>query len=99
MLFRSLGLLVVGHSWSGGGWGYQGEPDSNALTEHYLQLNEQLKRLRSCTGLSAAIYTQITDVEIEVNGLLTYDRAILKPDAGKVRAANRAVIDGPPVAC
>jgi hypothetical protein len=97
--YGGLGLLVVGHSWSGGGWGYQGEPDANALTNHYLQLNEQLKRLRSCKGLSAAIYTQITDVEIEVNGLLTYDRAVVKPDVGKLRADNRDVIAGSPVAC
>jgi Beta-galactosidase/beta-glucuronidase len=97
--YGGLGLLVVGHSWSGGGWGYQGEPDANALTEHYLRLNEDLKRLRSCKGLSAAIYTQITDVEIEVNGLMTYDRAITKPDIGKVSESNRAVIDGPAVAC
>jgi hypothetical protein len=97
--YGGLGLLLVGHTWSGGGWGYVGEPDRNALTEHYLRLNEDLKRLRSCKGLSAAIYTQTTDVEIEVNGIMTYDRAVTKPDVARISAANKAVISGAPVAC
>ena len=42
-------------------------------------------------GLSAAIYTQTTDVEVEVNGLMTYDRALVKMDANVVAAANKAV--------
>jgi hypothetical protein len=42
-------------------------------------------------GFSAAIYTQTTDVESEVNGLFTYDRKILKMDEAKVRAANQAL--------
>jgi hypothetical protein len=43
------------------------------------------------TGLSAAIYTQTTDVEVEVNGLMTYDRAQVKPDTNAVAAANKSV--------
>jgi hypothetical protein len=39
-------------------------------------------------GLSAAVYTQTTDVEIEVNGLLTYDRAVFKMEEGKLKAAH-----------
>jgi hypothetical protein len=39
-------------------------------------------------GFSSAIYTQTTDVEIEVNGLMTYDRKVIKPDADRVRAIN-----------
>lgn len=44
-------------------------------------------------GLSAAVYTQTTDVENEVNGFLTYDRRVVKPDLETVRAHNEAVID------
>jgi hypothetical protein len=40
-------------------------------------------------GLSAVVYTQITHVENERNGLLTYDRAVIQVDVGKAAAANR----------
>ena len=45
-----------------------------------------------CDGCSAAVYTQTTDVEGEVNGLMTYDRAIDKLETCRVREANRAII-------
>lgn len=44
------------------------------------------------TGCSAAIYTQISDVEIEVNGIMTYDRQVVKLDEQKFAALNRSVI-------
>ncbi|WP_433334877.1 PA14 domain-containing protein [Spirillospora sp. CA-294931] len=97
--YGGLGLPVIGHTWSGGGWGYAVEPDPEALTRRYVDMNEQLRRLRTCTGLSAAIYTQTTDVETELNGLITYDRAVVKPDVERIRDANRAVIDETPVSC
>lgn len=50
---------------------------------------DRLHPLIGSAGLSAAIYTQTTDVEVEVNGLLTYDRALIKMDADRVTAANR----------
>ena len=43
-------------------------------------------------GTSGAVYTQTTDCEIEVNGLLTYDRAVLKVDEARVKAVNQKVI-------
>ena len=46
------------------------------------------RELRDETGLSAAVYTQTTDVETECNGLMTYDREILKVDPERIRAAN-----------
>jgi hypothetical protein len=97
--YGGLGLPVIGHTWSGGGWGYAVEPDPKALTDHYVQMTGRLRELRSCNGLSAAVYTQTTDVETELNGLMTYDRAVTKPDIERVRAANQAVIDGAPVGC
>ena len=43
-------------------------------------------------GFSGAVYTQTTDVEIEVNGLMTYDREVVKVDENRIREANRRVI-------
>ncbi|GAA3985006.1 glycoside hydrolase family 2 [Actinomadura viridis] len=97
--YGGLALPVIGHTWAGGGWGYAVEPDAKALTDRYVRMSEQLRRLRTCDGLSAAVYTQTTDVETEINGLLTYDRALVKPEVSRIRDANRAVIDETPVAC
>jgi hypothetical protein len=90
--YGGLGLPVLGHTWAGGGWGYAVEPDRDALTADYVRMSERLKQLQSCEGLSAAIYTQTTDVETELNGLMTYDRAVVKPRAADVRRANESVI-------
>ena len=60
-----------------------------ALTESYVDLLTKALELKESSGLSAAVYTQITDVETECNGLMTYDRQILKPDLAAVAAANR----------
>ena len=61
------------------------------LTARYkkLQLKTVLPQLEK--GLSALVYTQLTDVEDEVNGLFTYDRAAVKPDANAVRSVNAAL--------
>ena len=45
------------------------------------------------SGLSAAVYTQTTDVEIEVNGLMTYDRSLVKMDAAAIAAGNRRMYE------
>ena len=66
---------------------YRDYKDQEALMRKYTRLIIQLKKL-IMKGLSAAIYTQITDVEQEVNGLLTYDREILKFDKDKIRELN-----------
>ncbi|GAB3403387.1 LamG-like jellyroll fold domain-containing protein [Flindersiella endophytica] len=94
--YGGLGMPVIGHTWSGGGWGYAVEPDPVALTNRYVSMAGRLRQLRSCQGLSAAIYTQTTDVESELNGLMTYDRALTKPIVADVRAANQAVIAASP---
>jgi chorismate mutase-like protein len=95
--FGGLGLPVPGHTWQDRkNWGYRTFKTREALTQAYLGL---LTRLRFLTGqgLSAAVYTQTTDVEIEVNGLLTYDRAIVKMDEKTVAAANQKLHLPPPV--
>ena len=86
--FGGLGLGLPGHTWSEQRWGYLPMPDATALTARYCKLLERVHILRNSFGLSAAIYTQITDVETECNGLLTYDRAISKLEPAVVQTAN-----------
>ena len=57
-----------------------------------MEYSNELKKLVA-DGCAAAVYTQTTDVEIEVNGLMTYDRKIEKLDKERVAAANRSVIE------
>jgi hypothetical protein len=76
--FGGLGLPLEGHTWiDKGNWGYRSYKTVEELGKAYRDLLYQLRILVG-EGLSAAIYTQTTDVEIEVNGMLTYDRAIVK---------------------
>ncbi len=92
--FGGLGLQVAGHVWQPGvHFSYHDEPDAVADSQHYVQLITTVESLMSGLGLNAAVYTQITDVETELNGLYTYDRAVLKPDANAVRTANQQLID------
>ena len=85
--FGGLGLGLDGHRWVDKSWGYRGMADTRELTRKYLELWKNVQKLRDEKGLSAAVYTQITDVETECNGLLTYDRAVFKIDAEQSRAA------------
>jgi len=94
--FGGLGLPVEGHMWTQQHWGYQGMASPRALTQRYLRLLQKVWEMRESKNLCAAIYTQITDVETECNGLLTYDRAIVKPELEKVAAANRGQIPPAP---
>jgi hypothetical protein len=88
--FGGLGLPVRGHTWQGEkNWGYRSFTDAGALTTAYVDLVAKLFPLIEQKGLSAAVYTQTTDVEIEVNGLMTYDRELVKMDLKKVAEANR----------
>jgi len=87
--FGGLGLGVDGHTWTKKTWGYEGTASSADLTRRYEQLLQRVHGFRNSHALSAAVYTQITDVETECNGLMTYDRAVIKVDADKAAAANR----------
>jgi hypothetical protein len=89
--FGGLGLPVEGHTWTKNFWGYKGMTNRAELTAHYVDLINQVRELKESAGLSAAVYTQISDVETECNGLMTYDREILKPDPAGVAAVNRKV--------
>ena len=85
--FGGLGLQIEGHTWEKKIWGYRGVKDREDLTRKYEKLWQGVYRLHAEQGLSAAVYTQLTDVETEGNGLLTYDRAVVKPDLARASAA------------
>ncbi|MEU0407569.1 PA14 domain-containing protein [Streptomyces griseorubiginosus] len=87
--YGGLGLAVPGHAWSVQ-QSYV-DVDPARYTDDYLARLDEVRAL-VCRGGNGAVYTQITDVEGELNGLLTYDRKVLKPDAGRVAAAHRALI-------
>lgn len=95
--FGGLGLPVSGHTWQEEkNWGYRNFKSADEVTKAYIDLIQKLKPMIKTDGLSAAIYTQTSDVEVEVNGLVTYDRALIKMDADKISAENRSVYDAAP---
>ena len=90
--YGGIGWPVEGHLWQPDrNWGYvkfnSGDEVLAKYREYALQLKESI-----ATGVSAAVYTQTTDVEIEVNGLMTYDRAVTKMPAEELRKINQEVI-------
>jgi len=87
--FGGLGLPVKGHTWQDEkNWGYRSFETREELTDAYVALIDNLRSLIG-DGLCAAVYTQTTDVEIECNGWMTYDREMIKMDAKKAAAANK----------
>lgn len=86
--FGGLGLNVPGHMWTEEGWGYQLLTDPDQLAATYEDLYRRLLPLVNDPGVSAAVYTQISDIETENNGLMTYDREILKIDAAALAMAH-----------
>jgi Glycosyl hydrolases family 2, sugar binding domain/Glycosyl hydrolases family 2/Glycosyl hydrolases family 2, TIM barrel domain len=87
--FGGLGMPVSGHTWQDEeNWGYVSYTEKDALTDAYVNLLTEMRPLIG-RGLAAAVYTQTTDVEIEVNGLMTYDREVVKLDEGKITEAAR----------
>ena len=71
-------------------WGYVQFNSSDEVTNEYIKYAEQLKQMIR-QGFSAAVYTQTTDVEVEVNGLMTYDRDVIKIDEERVRKVNQEI--------
>jgi hypothetical protein len=86
--FGGIGYLVLEHSWGKRGTGYSNIETPTDLVCLYAEFIEKLKLMRDQRNLSAAVYTQLTDVEMEVNGLLTYDR-LDKVAAETIRRVNR----------
>jgi len=91
--YGGIGLPLEGHTWeTGRNWGYVKFSTSEEVTDKYVEYTELLKGLVR-EGCAAGIYTQTTDVESEINGLMTYDREIDKLDVARVAAANKSVIE------
>ena len=87
--FGGLGLAIEGHTWQESkNWGYQSFKNADELFTRYTTLTDQLQNLIK-QGLSAAVYTQTTDVEGEVNGFMTYDRKVMKMPIEKLSGANK----------
>jgi beta-galactosidase/beta-glucuronidase len=92
--FGGLGLPLEGHTWqSTKNWGYRQFKTRDEVTKAYLSLMDHLQPEIADPGMSAAVYTQTTDVETEVNGLMTYDREIVKPDEEQLAAAHRKLFE------
>ncbi len=93
--FGGLGLGIEGHTWTAKHWGYRGASSRDDLTKQYVKLLQRLYQLRD-KGLCGGIYTQTSDVETECNGLMTYDRELVKLDLEAAAKANRGEFPPPP---
>ena len=91
--YGGIGWPVEGHLWQPDrNWGYIQFKSADEVLDVYEKYADMLIKLID-DGFAAAIYTQTTDVEIEVNGLMTYDRKVVKLDMERLNAINRRVID------
>ena len=91
--FGGLGLPLENHTWQGkDNWGYQSFKNADSLYNRYSQLIDRIPALIH-DGLSAAVYTQTTDVEVECNGLMTYDRKVIKMPLEKLKALHKKLLD------
>jgi len=91
--YGGIGFQIPGHLWNPAlaGGNYVGANSTNDIATIYDSFSEELVDYKSSVGLNAAVYTQITDVENECNGLMTYDR-VLKPDLNLIRASNQKAV-------
>ena len=90
--YGGLGLDIKGHTWKEDNWGYAVFETKEEVTKRYVEyINDLIKFIDR--GFSAAIYTQTTDVESEINGLITYDREEIKVIEEDIKAANEKLID------
>lgn len=91
--FGGLGLPIENHTWANkDNWGYQSFKNRDSLFSKYTQFISQIPNLIN-HGLSAAVYTQTTDVEVEVNGLMTYDRKEIKMAVEKLMEIHRKLYE------
>ncbi|MGI9604116.1 MAG: glycoside hydrolase family 2 protein [Acidimicrobiales bacterium] len=90
--FGGLGLEVDGHVSHPGGWGYARLDSPESLAAAYEELVDVVAGLVD-RGLAGAIYTQTTDVESEHNGLMTYDRAVIKIAPDRLAEMNRRILE------
>ena len=91
--YGGIGYVVKDHIWEKDrNWGYVKYNSPQEVTDEYVKYAEQLLTLAK-RGFSAGVYTQTTDVEIEINGLMTYDRKVIKVDEARICEANRKLTE------
>lgn len=90
--YGGIGLVIPDHVWvkNRDNWGYTRFNSPKEVTDEYARYADELLRLIDC-GFAAAVYTQTTDVEVEVNGLMTYDRKVVKVEEERIREINRTI--------
>ena len=90
--YGGIGLVIPDHVWvkNRDNWGYTRFNSPKEVTDEYARYADELLRLIGC-GFAAAVYTQTTDVEVEVNGLMTYDRKVVKVEEERIREINRTI--------
>ncbi len=92
--YGGLGLPLMGHLWKDSdNWGYRTFKTTEELRDGYRMITRRLHPLIG-KGLAAAVYTQTTDVEVEVNGLMSYDREVIKFDVAETAKWHKS-LDGP----
>ncbi|HNW87070.1 MAG TPA: glycoside hydrolase family 2 TIM barrel-domain containing protein [Candidatus Limiplasma sp.] len=89
--FGGYNLRIAGHSWNDVDFGYKKLKSGQELQAAYETLYDTQVLPAIHKGLCATVYTQLTDVEDELNGLITYDREVLKLPPDALRALNRAI--------
>lgn len=89
--FGGLGYKIEGHTFNNKMFGYKVYNSKQSLTHAYEKLYNNVIIPQIKDGLSATVYTQLTDVEDELNGLITYDRKIIKIDMDRLKAVNKKV--------
>ncbi len=94
--FGGLGLNVRGHKWANDGWGYQLIETPGDLLAGYEDLWRKIHTMNDTAGLSAVVYTQLSDIETENNGLMTYDRKVLKMEPSLIAAAHKGYLPPKP---
>ena len=91
--YGGIGLVLKDHIWEPNrNWGYVQFNSSDEVTDEYVKYANKLYDLIA-RGFTAAVYTQTTDVEVEVNGLMTYDRKVIKLNEQKLKAINKKIVD------
>lgn len=94
--FGGYNLRVDGHCFNQKDYGYRRLPDAAALWRDFSRLYEREVLPAVPRGLCASVYTQLSDVEDELNGLMTYDRRVVKLDADEVRELNERLKEASP---
>lgn len=91
--YGGIGMPLTDHLWQPDkNWGYVQFKSAKEVTDEYVKYGRQLQNLVK-SGISGGVYTQTTDVEGEVNGLITYDRKVIKVEEDRIRKINQEIIN------